>query len=89
MKGPNVRKLIAHKMSLLMAPPGTDNQLGQALKFLIEPGKIVAVAREATQWVEAAIAVVRSAPDNPYTTDEEIAGAILEKIEKQKTIPPV
>jgi hypothetical protein len=67
-QGPNVRKLIVHKMSLLMIPPGSK-----------EP------ARDATAWVEQAIAVVKTAPDNPYGDDDEaIAGAILEGIEAKK-----
>jgi hypothetical protein len=41
-------------------------------------------AREATAWVEEAIAVVRTAPDNPYATDEEIAGAIPKGIEERQ-----
>ncbi len=42
------------------------------------------MAREATVWVEAAIAVVKTAPDNPYRSDEEIAGAILKGIEEKQ-----
>lgn len=79
MQGPNVRKLIAHKMSLLMVPAGGG--LATALQALTKPGNLAAVAKEATAWVEAAIAVVKTAPDNPYGEDDEaIAGAILKGI---------
>lgn len=83
--GPNVKKLIVHKMSLLMVPPGCGNGLQTALAALTKPGNLVAVAREATQWVEAAIAVVKTAPDNPYGDDDEaIAETILQGVENKK-----
>jgi hypothetical protein len=85
MQGPNVKKLIAHKMSLIMVPPGCGDgkhaAAGVAIAALMAPGNIGKVAREATAWVEAAIAAVKSAPDNPYTDDEAIAGEILRQIE--------
>jgi hypothetical protein len=85
-QGPNVKRLIAHKMSLLLIPPGSGkNALGVGLAGLAKPGNLVAVAREATAWVEEALAVVKTAPDNPYGEDDEaIAGAILEGIEARK-----
>jgi hypothetical protein len=88
MQGPNVKKLIVHKMSLIMVPSGCGDGKGKALATAIgaltKPGNLVAVAREATAWVEQAIATVRTAPDSPYKTDEEIAGAILEEVERRK-----
>lgn len=83
-QGPNVKKLIAHKMANLAIPPGSGgDSLMKALGFLSSKEKIISAAREATVWVEQAIAAVRSAPDNQYTTDEEIAGAILKGIEER------
>jgi hypothetical protein len=55
-QGPNVRKLIAHKMSLLMVPKGAG--LAGALKSMVTPGAIGNFAREATQWVETALAAM-------------------------------
>ena len=81
-QGPNVKKLIVHKMSLIMGPPGGG--AGAVVANLVRPGNLAAVAREATEWVESAIATVKSAPDNPYATDEEIAGEILRQIDAKK-----
>ena len=79
-QGPNVKKLIARKMSKDMVPDGGG--LRDAVKALRTPGNLSKVAQEATKWVEAAIAVVKTAPDNPYGDDNEaIAGAVLEGLE--------
>jgi hypothetical protein len=83
-QGPNVKRLIVHRMSQLMVPPGAG--IGDALAAMVKPGNISAVAREATAWVEAALAAVRSAPGNPYADDEEIAGAILAGIERKRAV---
>lgn len=89
MQGPNVKKLIAHKMSLLMVPPGTGKgALAVAVGAMVKPGNVAAVAREATAWVELAIAAVRQAAEpNPWkhADDEAIAGKILDEVEKRKT----
>jgi hypothetical protein len=86
MQGPNVKRLIAHKMSLLMIPPGSGkNALATGIAALMAPGNVGKVAREATAWVEAAIAVVKTAPDNPYGNDDEaIAGELLAEVEKRQ-----
>lgn len=87
MQGPNVKKLIIRKMSLLMVPASTPKGKGMemAVNALRKPGNIGATAREATAWVEAALEAVRSAPDNPYGDDDEaIAGEILRQIEEKK-----
>jgi tRNA G18 (ribose-2'-O)-methylase SpoU len=86
-QGPNVKKLIAHKMSLIMISPGCGNGLATAIEALTKPGNLGAVAREATTWVEAAIAAVKAAPDNPYGDDEAIASEILHQIELRKKPP--
>jgi hypothetical protein len=81
-QGPNVRKLIIHKMSLIMVPDGGG--IYSAIEAMATPGRIGEVAREATQWAEAVLALVRTAPDNPYGDDEAIAGEILRRIEEKK-----
>jgi hypothetical protein len=83
MQGPNVKRLIVHKMSRDAVPPGGG--VGNAIGFLSDPKKIAAGARAATEWVEAAIAAVRAAPGCTFTTDEEIAGEILRKIAERKS----
>ena len=83
MQGPNVKKLICHKMALLMVPNGAG--CADGLRELAAPGNIGKRAHEATEWVEQAIAVVKTAPDNPYRdADEAIAGEILRQIEEKK-----
>lgn len=84
-QGPNVRRLIASKMSLIMIPPGTGSGLATAVRTMLKPGGIGDAAKEATEWVRQAIAAVKAAPDNPYGDDDEaIAGEILRRMwEKQ------
>ncbi len=57
------------------------------MKELSAPGNIGKRARQATAWVEAAIAAVKNAPgENPYRamSDEDVAGALLKEIENKK-----
>lgn len=84
--GPNVKKLIAHKMALDMIPVGTPPGEGLAtgIAAIAKPGNVAAVCRAATEWVAGAIAIVKMAPDNPFKDDEEIAGEILRQIEERK-----
>lgn len=83
MQGPNVKKLICHKMALLMVPSGAG--FADGLRELTTPGNIGKRAREATEWVEQATVVVKTAPDNPYGDDDEaIAGEILRQIDSRK-----
>ena len=77
--GPNVKKLIVRRMSSQMIPRGGDVLDG--FNALMS-GDLPALARKAATWVEEAIAVVKTAPDNPYGDDDEaIALAILEKLQ--------
>jgi hypothetical protein len=85
-QGPNVMRLIAHKMSI-MIPSGTKDGLAAGIAALSKPGNIAAVAREATAWVAQAIALVRqAAPPNPWkdADDEAIADEILRQVEQRK-----
>lgn len=79
MQGPNVKKLIVRKMSMLMVPKGAGLQ--DVMQSLTSPGNIGEAAKQATEWVESAIAAVKTAPDNPYgREDEAIAGEILRRL---------
>lgn len=80
--GPNTRRLIVHKMSLDAVPRGGG--VHDALRFLTEPGRLSASAKNAQVWVEAVLAAVRSAPGNPHPDDEAVAAAILAEIARRK-----
>lgn len=56
-QGPNIKRLIAHKMATIMVPPGGG--VAAAIAALTTAGKISQAAREATEWVEQAIALVK------------------------------
>ena len=81
-QGPNVKRLIIHKMSTLMIPSGGG--LSDGIRALSSSESIGKYAREATEWVEEVLTVVKTAPDNPYGNDEVIAGEILRQIETRK-----
>lgn len=85
--GPNVRKLIARKLSLLAIPVGSgENSFIMGVEALTNRGKFVSLAAEASDWVRDAIQAVKSAPDNAYGDDDEaIAGIILRRIEEQES----
>lgn len=79
--GPNVKKLIVRKMAHDAIPSGGG--LAAGVKFLSTKEAVMNGFRVAAKWVEEAIAVVKTAPDNPYQSDEEIAAAILLKLESK------
>ncbi len=83
--GPNAKRLMIHKMSLDAVPPGGG--LKSALDFIMTPGAMATSAKAATEWVNAAINVVRLAAEpNPWknSDDEAIAEEILRLIEERK-----
>jgi len=81
--GPNVRKLICQKISLLAVPAGGG--VADAIGFLSDKDKIVRLTREATAWVEIALRAVREAPGGEaYGDDEAIAGEILRQVEEKQ-----
>lgn len=86
--GPNVRRLIARKMSLLAIPPGSGkDSMALGVEMFTNRGKFTSIAAEASAFVAAAIKVMKTAPDNPYGDDDEaIAGAILKGIEERERI---
>ncbi len=82
--GPNVKKLIIHKMSLDAIPPGGG--VADGLKFFTDKERISKTLRESNEWVKQAIFVVRNVREpNLFknSTDEDIAGEILRKIEEK------
>lgn len=84
MIGPHVRRLWAHKMSVGAIPKGGG--IADGIRFLSDPAALGKSAREATQWVAAAIQAVREAGDpNPWreADDEAIAAEIL-RLAKEK-----
>lgn len=86
-QGPNVKKLIIRKMVLDAIPPSTPDGKGfeTGIQFLLNKDRVLKTAKEATAWVEQALAAVKAAKNNPYGDDDElIAGAILKKIEEKE-----
>ncbi|MHC4300918.1 MAG: hypothetical protein ACYS7Y_26895 [Planctomycetota bacterium] len=80
--GPNVKKLVARRMSQLMIPPGGG--FADGIKA-IQTMDLPKVGREATAWVMEAIQAVKDAPGGgDYGDDEAIALAILEKCEERE-----
>lgn len=84
-QGPNVRKLICHKIAVIAIPAGTKHGLADGVNFLRDRDRIANAAREATGWVNEAIELVKRSPGNEFGDDDEaIAGEILRQIEKRK-----
>lgn len=84
--GPNVRRLIAHKMSLDAIPKGGG--FADGLNFLSKKENITESAGRAKDWVRVALRAVReAAAPNPWalSTDEEIAGYLLDEIKKRQS----
>jgi hypothetical protein len=75
--GPNEKKLVIRRISMLMIQDGGD--FSDGLRALCDnPSQYV---KPATEWVSEALEAVKAAPDNPYGDDNEvIAAAILEKM---------
>ncbi|MFA5355292.1 MAG: hypothetical protein WC302_00940 [Candidatus Paceibacterota bacterium] len=87
--GPNKKKLIFQKMALDAIPPRDCNvtflaSFKAGMEFLSDKNKISESFREALKWFDERIALLRSCPQpNPWSnsTDEEIAGEILRRVE--------
>jgi hypothetical protein len=83
--GPNVRKLITLRMSMLAIPPGTPDPFMAGVRAILEAGRLTEFATEAREWVRVAIATLKSAPNNPWGTDDEtIAAELLRRVERQQ-----
>ena len=83
---PNVRKLIVRRASVLAVPAGGG--LSDAIAVLSNPKLLASHILQATAEIEASIAAVKSASDNPYGDDDEaIAAEILRQLdERDKTL---
>jgi hypothetical protein len=80
-----MKKLLMYRLSVIAVPAGGG--LTSALTFLTTPGAITKGAREARDWCATAVAAIRAAREpNPWkgSTDEEIAGELLRRIEEKK-----
>ncbi len=85
--GPNVRKLIARKMSLDAVPKGGG--FNDALNFLSDKSNITESAKRAAKWVQLAIQTLRQAGEpNPWkdADDETIAKEFLRKIAERQAM---
>lgn len=85
--GPNVRRLIAHKMSLDAIPPGTKEPLADGANFLLSKQRLLSSVNAATDWVKEALKSIREAADpNPWqNADEEaIAKYLLDQIAERQ-----
>lgn len=80
---PKVKELLAIFISLEAVPKGGSLQDG--LDFLTNPERRRQGLERAMANVEAALAAVKSAPDNPYGDDDEaIAASIIEQVNTKK-----
>lgn len=79
--GPNMSRLIVHKISVDAVPSGGGVQ--SAIEFIMN-GRLEKSAKEASVWALRAVEAVLAAPD--YTgekTEEGVAGMILQKLDER------
>ena len=82
--GPNMKKLIAHKMSRDAIPDGGG--FTEGLRFLMTPGAMSRGWKEAVEWCDAAIVAVRQAAEpNPWknASEEDIAAELVRRIDER------
>jgi phosphosulfolactate phosphohydrolase-like enzyme len=59
--------------------------LKAGLDFLMNKERVIEGAQKATAWVQGAIAVIKTSPDNPFGDDDEaIAGEILKRLKERR-----
>lgn len=80
--GPNTKRLFSEFVANAAIP--NDGGIDHGLKFFTDREYRKRVLETATQNTILAIDVVRSAPDNPHATDDEIAAAILQKLKERR-----
>lgn len=81
--GPNVRELICRRMTALMVSNNEPGNSRDSLLSRVE--QLSSIAKSATNWVEYALQLIKTAKDNPYLDDDEkIAEAILHAIDESK-----
>lgn len=79
--GPNAKRLLSRLIARAAVPPGGG--LESSLRFFADTEHRHRVLEVAMGNLDASIALIRQAPDNPYGDDEEaIAAGILERLEK-------
>lgn len=78
--GPNVKRLWIHLFSLDCTSLAGGIEMIKALGTDEGREKMRGKRDEAFAMID----LVKAAPDNPYKTDEEIAGAIMDGVEKRK-----
>ena len=83
-QGPHVKRLICHRMAQLIIP--RNGGMSDGVKAFANPGKLGAVARAATDWVFAAIDMVKQAPGSTWTDDEAVAAEIMRAVDARKAI---
>jgi len=83
--GPAVKKLIANKMAMDAIPKG--GSVVDGIEFLKDRDRIVKGFRDANDFIQKMIVLVRSAKNpNPFkdADDETIAGELLRRINEKK-----
>ena len=83
--GPNMRRLASVKVAKDTIPDG--GSLVDGLKFLSDPKRLLEGMKAGLKFAEDSVKALREAAEpNPYRsmTDEQIAGAILAKVQEQK-----
>ena len=86
--GPNVKRLIAHTMSMDAIPD--VGGFADGVKFLSDISGMKASAKNASEWVKAAIEAIRNAGEpNPWkqSDDETIARELLRLIRIRRNRP--
>lgn len=84
--GPNAKRLLAEFMAIEAVPPGGG--FADGLRFLTDPELRRRGTERAIANLDTALAVIKTAPDNPYGDDDEaIAAAILVQLERKRTQP--
>jgi len=79
----SVKRLQAHIMSTRAIPPGGG--LLDGIRFLRDPARVRALARQAASETATYIAAVRDTADaDPSWTDDEIAAKILDALKERK-----
>lgn len=85
--GPNMKKFVIRRMSVMAVPAGEG--LSSAIEFLMKPGALGSGFKQAMEWCDAAIAAIRGAGEpNPWknATEEEIAGELVRRIEAKNVL---
>lgn len=76
-------KLVLFRQAQIAVPPGGG--LAAGLRLFTDPEFNRQTFAEAVAFVEQALAVAKTAPDNPYGEDDEaIAAAIFDEIETRR-----